>query len=344
MIPKQKLYEIKTALLKSQNPLFFFDDDLDGLCSYILFKKLIDRGKGVLIKGSPYLDVTYLRKVSEYSPDYVFVLDKPIIEQEFIDHVSVPIIWLDHHPPQQRQGVRYYNPLNYNKNDNRPTSFWAYQIAKTSLMYGTIGPIADYYIPSYIKEFSRTYPGFLLENPTNPGQILYQSRLGELIKIMMFSLKGTSTQIAKLINVLFKIENPYEILDATTPRGNFVLKHSHKILKQYNELKDDATSSFRQQKSKVLVYVYPNKKNSFTSELSTELQYFFKDKIIVLGRQTDDEIKLSIRSPKTKIDNAVKKALEGVQGYGGGHPHACGANVLTSDFHKFVQQFKNAIH
>lgn len=343
MIPPQKLQEIKTALLKSQNPLFFFDDDPDGLCSYILLKKLIGRGRGVIIKGSPKLDIRYLRKVREYSPDYIFVLDKPLIDQEFIDQVSSPIIWLDHHPLQQNTGVKYYNPLQYSKDDNRPTSFWAYQISKTSLMYGTIGPIADYYLPPYIDEFSKTYPGLIPKNPKNQGELLYNSRLGDLIRIIMFSLKGTNTDVTKLINVLFRIDNPYEILDLTTPHGAFVYKHAQKILKEYNKIKQDAITSFKEQKSELLVYVYPTKKNSFTSELSTELHYLFKDKVIILGRQKDDEIKMSIRSSKIRIDQVVKKALEGVHGYGGGHPYACGANISTSDFHKFVKQFKSAL-
>ena len=149
--------------------------------------------------------------------------------------------------------------------------------------------------------------------------------------------------MAKLINILFKIEDPYEILNSTTPRGNFVLKHAQKILKEYDFIKQKAVESYNKQKGDVLVYVYPSKKISLTKELSSELRYLFGDKIIILGRQKDDEIKLSIRSSKIKIDNVVKKALDGVSGYGGGHPYACGANVSSSDFKKFVEQFKAAL-
>lgn len=343
MIPKDKLEEIKEFLLNSQNPLFFFDEDPDGLCSYILLKKLIDRGKGIIVKGRPKLESIYLRKVKEYSPDFIFVLDKPLIDQEFLDGVSVPVIWLDHHPLQENKGVRYYNPLQYSKDDIRPTSFWAYEITKSSLMFAVAGCVADYFIPPYIGEFSKLYPDILPEKLKTPGEILYNSRLGELISILAFCLKGKTSDVAKLINILFKIEDPYEILSGTTPRGKFVLKHSQVILKEYNEIKQKVIESFKKQEGNVLVYVYPSKKNSLTKELSSDLGYMFKDKIVILGRQKDDEIKISIRSTKIKIDGIVKKALEGVSGYGGGHPYACGANVSSSDFKKFVEQFKAAL-
>ena len=343
MIPKNKLDEIKDFLINSQNPLFFFDEDPDGLCSYILLKKLTERGKGVIIKGKPILESMYLRKVKEYSPDFIFVLDKPMIEQDFLDGVSVPLIWLDHHPLQENKGARYYNPLQYQKDDIRPTSFWAYEITKTSLMFAVIGCVSDYYIPPYTKEFSDLYPDVLPKKLSKPDEILYTSRLGELIKIIAFSLKGNTSDVAKLINILFKIEDPYEILDGTTPRGKFVLRHAQKILKEYNSIKESAVETFKEQKENVLVYVYSNKKNSLTKELSSELRYIFGDKIVILGRQKDDEIKLSIRSSTIPVNILVKKALEGVSGYGGGHPYACGANVQSSDFKKFVEQFKTAL-
>ena len=110
MIPKKKLKEMREYLQKAENPLFFYDDDPDGLCSYLLFKKFINKGKGIIVKSVPILDERFARKVKEYSPDVVFILDMPDVTQDFIDKVSVPIVWLDHHQPVKRKGVHYYNP------------------------------------------------------------------------------------------------------------------------------------------------------------------------------------------------------------------------------------------
>src|SRR3989344_3558509 len=95
---KVSLEQIKEFLNKSENPLIFFDDDPDGLCSYLLLSRYFKKGYGVIIKASPKLDISYLRKVEEYCPDLVLILDQPSIEQEFVDKINVPIIWIDHHP------------------------------------------------------------------------------------------------------------------------------------------------------------------------------------------------------------------------------------------------------
>ncbi|HUS50602.1 MAG TPA: hypothetical protein VMZ91_10585, partial [Candidatus Paceibacterota bacterium] len=62
--------EIKEHLDKSQNPLFFFDNDVDGLCSFLLLQRYIGRGKGVPIKSFPEMTADYFRKINELNADY----------------------------------------------------------------------------------------------------------------------------------------------------------------------------------------------------------------------------------------------------------------------------------
>ena len=105
--------------LECTRPLYFFHDDPDGLCSFLLLYRHIKEGKGVIIKSSPRIDEKYLRKVEEYQPDKVFILDLAVVEQEFIDKVKVPIIWIDHHEPLERTKVKYFNPRVKNPKNNR---------------------------------------------------------------------------------------------------------------------------------------------------------------------------------------------------------------------------------
>src|SRR5210317_747001 len=103
MIPKEKIEELKQALLSSEKQIFFFDDDPDGLCSFLLLYRLIEKGKGVIVKQTPLLDSSFLRKVDEYGPDKVFILDIPRVNQELFDALAerkIDTYWLDHHPPQ----------------------------------------------------------------------------------------------------------------------------------------------------------------------------------------------------------------------------------------------------
>ena len=46
-------------------------------------QRYVKRGKGVPIKSFPALTVDYFRKVEELKADYIFILDKPVVGEEF---------------------------------------------------------------------------------------------------------------------------------------------------------------------------------------------------------------------------------------------------------------------
>ena len=83
-LTKEQIAEIREELSKSVNPLFFFDDDADGVCSYLLLKKYIKEGNGVIVKSVPKIDKSFLNRIVEYNADKVFILDIAIVEQDFI--------------------------------------------------------------------------------------------------------------------------------------------------------------------------------------------------------------------------------------------------------------------
>ena len=97
MLNDEEITKLRGLLESAQNPLFFFDNDADGLCSFLIFQRSLGRGKGVPIKSYPSLSNQYLRKVDELHPDAVFILDKAEVSTEFIDGVierNLPIVWV----------------------------------------------------------------------------------------------------------------------------------------------------------------------------------------------------------------------------------------------------------
>ena len=112
-----------------------------------------------------------------------------------------------------------------------------------------------------------------------------------------------------------------------------------KINAEYQVVYEKAKESVTE--DRFLIYVHKGTQ-SFSGEISNELLHFHPDKIIITGRERDGEVRMSIRgSGKNLILPALKAALKGVDGYGGGHEYACGAAVKKKDFDKFVEQFKN---
>ena len=181
MLTKKQIQEIREHLERAQNHLFFFDNDNDGLISFLLLRRFIDRGKGIHIKTFPGLDKSYYKKIQELRPDYIFILDKPAVSEEFIEIVkqdNIPIVWIDHHQVEKPKDeyVNYYNPF-FNDRTNEPVSYLCYKITqkKEDIWLAVIGCISDFYMPEIYKEFEEKYPELGKKNPKSPFYFLYYS-------------------------------------------------------------------------------------------------------------------------------------------------------------------------
>lgn len=314
MLTDQQIEDIRNHLRKSKNPLFFFDDDPDGLVSYILLKKNVNRGTGVCVKASPMSEGIYIKKIQEHKPDRIFVLDRPVLSQELINKIKVPIVWIDHHTPLNRENVNYFNPMNDEKPDNRPTSYWCYRVVQENLWIALIGIIGDWYVPEFMDKFEYKE---LIGDANNPPDILFKSRFGILVKVYSFILKGQSADVKKSIRILTEIESPYEILDQTTERGKYIFKRFERINRDYESLLRTALKT--PVDDDIYLFKYPSTKMSFTGALANELLCKIDAKIVIIARQKGNDVRLSLRSNKVPVLPILRNALKGIDGYGGGH-------------------------
>lgn len=337
MLTNKQLQQVKKELDNCQNPLFFFDDDPDGLCAFLLLYRYKREGHGFVVKTHPKLDTRSAPKIEQYDADKVFVLDVARLEQDFIDASNVPVIWIDHHGPYERNNVKYFNPRIIRRDANIPTTYLCYKVVEQDLWIAMIGCIADYYLPDFLNEFKKKYPDLLNDKKT-VGDLYFKSKIGTLIKIFSFCLKGKTSEVMKSIKILTRIENPYEILNQETAKGKFIFKRYEKINNLYADLLDSAVKMAG--KEKLLVFTYSDDKMSFTGDLANELLYRFPDKIILVGRMKDDDVRISLRSKNILLPPILEKSLAGLEGYGGGHEYACGANVKESDFKEFIERIK----
>ena len=340
MLPASALQEIRQALEQAQNPLFLFDDDTDGLCAFLLLYKHVQRGHWAVIKSSPEVSADYLHKVEEHQPDAVFVLDKPLISQDFIDKIQVPLLWIDHHEPVSRKGVRYYNPQVFQPNVYLPTSYLCYQVVKENLWIAMCGIVGDYHLPEFAGEFAAAYPD--LWGPVHtPGDALYKTELGRLTRLLNFLLKGPTSEVKQSIRILLRIQSPSEVLLHETPAAKFLLARYEKIHRQYKELYTKAVAA--RTRSPILLFCYPSQKMSFTGDLANELSYRYPKKLVVIGREKDGQVRMSLRSKAYKVRPLVEQALEGTRGTGGGHEYACGVNVPSDTLSLFLDNLKKAL-
>lgn len=345
MLSEKEVAQLQDAVEHAKNPFIFFHDDPDGLASFLLLYRKIREGRGFCLKAYPQVTAAHAQKVEEYSPDIVFVLDIAMVDQEFIDAVHQPVFWIDHHTPLQRERVKYYNPR-VTTGDNIPTPALCWQVIgkerPQDLWLATTGAIGDWYVPPYAQEFQKERPDLLPPEITTVQEALFNSPVGTLVKVFSFNLKGPTSEVNKSIRVLTRIENPDEILKQTTTRGKLLWKKYVDINKTYEEMLTAISKTAT--KDKLLVYTYTHDKLSLTKELSNELLYRFKDKVIILGREKEGEVRCSLRAPAgVQLEQALQKALVGIDGYGGGHEQACGAGIKKEDFARFLENLRREL-
>lgn len=345
MLTKKQIREIKGHLNKAQNPIFFFDNDTDGLCSFLLLQRYLGRGKGVAIKSFPELIKDYFRKVHELKADYIFILDKPLVSEEFFqeaEKINIPIVWIDHHITEKPipSFVNYYNPLSNKSKTSEPVTALCYQVTdkKDDLWMALVGCIGDSFVPGFYNEFEKKYPDLSIKSK-KALDIYYKSRIGKIAKIFSFGLKDRTTNVVNMIRFLTKVKTPYEVLEENSK--NYTMHHRFKqIESKYQKLLEKATSIGKKQ-DKILSFQYSGD-ISISSDLANELCYLFPDKTIVVVYIKDTKANISIRGENSR--KILLKAIEDLEeSSGGGHENAVGAQVRIEDLEKFKENLMKQI-
>ena len=341
MLSNKQVKEIREHLEKAQNPLFFFDNDNDGLCSFLLLRRFIDRGKGIAIKSFPELNESYYKRVNELKSDYIFILDKPIVSKEFLkkaEEDNIPVVWIDHHQVEKPDVENYYNPYFHDKT-SEPVSYLCYKITKKKddIWLAIIGCISDAYIPEFYKEFEKKYPDLVKKNPKSAFDLLYGSEIGKIARILDFSLKDSITNVVNMTKFMMKVNSPLDLLEENA-KTKTILKRYNEINKKYQNLIKKASNLVG---DKLLFFKYGGDL-SLSSNISNEMIYKFPDKIIVIVYIKDDNAIISLRGKNVR--DLTLKAIEDIEGAtGGGHEKATGAKINIEYLPKFRKKIEELI-
>jgi len=341
MLTKKQLQEIREQLEQSQNPLFFFDNDADGLCSFIILQKGLERGKGIPIKSYPALSTQYIHKIEELNPDTIVILDKAEVSEEFINTVkekNLPIIWIDHHKTKTKteliKKTSYYNTYP----SSEPTTYIAQKVfnKKETLWLAMIGCISDVYKPDFAKNFQKQYPELYNSNLT-AFEALHKTEIGKFSKMLNFGLMNTITNVVKLIKFLNKTKTPYDLLEENHQTQEFHQRYNQlnneleKLIKKANETK--------QISPKILYFTYSGA-TSMSAILSSKLYFDNPNKLIIVGYKRPEKINLSIRG-KNALEITKKIVSQIDSATGGGHPEATGAMIPTTELENFEKIIKS---
>jgi len=342
MLNAEQIEELKSHLNAAQNPVFFFDNDQDGLCSFLLLQKYLGRGKGFPIKTSPALTKDYFRKVEEFNSDYIFVLDKPEISEEFIEEVekrNIPLVWIDHHEIDTHKipkYVNYYNPLFGKDKTNEPVTFICYQITnkKEDMWIAVVGCISDNFVPDFYKDFMETFPD-LSKDYSDAFDIFYGSEVGKIARILGFALKDRISNVIRMIKFLISSKSPYDFLEENN-KNKMIYRRFEEIDKKYQKLLSKAKEG--RIFGNLLFFKYSGD-TSMSSDIANGLKYLFPNKIVVVLYTKGSKANISARGKNVKT--IILKAIgEFENSTGGGHDNAVGAQIRNEDIDKFEKNIR----
>jgi len=355
MLTEKQIEEIKEHLDRAQKPLFYYDNDADGLCSYVLFRRALDKGKGVAVRSFPGLDRGYARKVSELNADYVFILDKPDVEKEFfvtMQESGIPVVWIDHHDIKgldvEELKKEFDNLFIYNWSKNsgkdkssEPVTYGIYKILnrKEDVWLAIAGCIADHYLPDFIPEFEKMYGEYWGKDINEPFDALFDTEIGKIAESLNFGLKDSTSNIVKFQNFLISVKGPGEIFEETSKNYDFRRKYNE-IKKKYDFLVEKAGKEIE---GNLLFFVYGGDL-SISSEISNKLNHKFGDKIVVVAYKNQGIINISMRGEKVR--DILEKVLESGEfenASGGGHENAVGARIKAEDLEKFKEKIREQV-
>lgn len=339
MLTEKQIKEIREHLENAKNPIFLFDNDPDGLCSFLLLQRFIGRGRGVAVKSLPGLNKSYFKRVEELKADYIFVLDKPIIDDDFIELVeksSIPLVVIDHHNVEKpKVKENYYNTF-YESGLSEPVSYLCYHITsrkKEDAWIAAIGCITDAFLPDFIEDIKKDCPE-LLDYPYKTAfDILYNTKFGEISQIISFGLRDTTTNVVNMMRFLMKASSIHDILEENQKTKSF-LNRFKEIDEKYKRILKKAEECIEDD---LLWYTYAGDM-SINQYVANELVYKYPEKLVVVIYTKGDIANLSLRW-KGDIRTATVEAVKGIEGAsGGGHEHATGARVSKDKIEEFKKR------
>jgi len=193
-----------------------------------------------------------------------------------------------------------------------------------------IGCVADAYVPDFYPEFLKKYPDLGIDSKV-AFDIIYNSRVGEISKLLGAGLKDKTTNVVKMMKFLMKAKSPYEVLEEVAENREMHKKYNE-IKKKYDLLKSKAVLVDR---DKFLLFKYSGDL-SISAELANEMSFRFPGKIILVGYVDGDRINFSGRGKDVR--EIVLKAIEGLDATGGGHPLAVGVRIKVDDLETFKER------
>lgn len=344
MFSTKQVSELKDHLERAQNPVFLYDNDGDGFCSFMLLKRYLGRGKGIAVRSHPDIDVGYAAKAKLLGADYLFVLDRPFLGDKFLAEISelgIQLVWIDHHDVLIESNlpdwVHVFNPAR-GHGTSEPVTALVYSLTKRKedSWIAVAGCISDNHLPSFYKTFEKEYPD-LSADVKIPFDVYYKTGIGRIARAISFGLKDSITHVVYMQNFFAEAVSPQDVFSELETVSSFAKKYKE-TNKKYVELLETAKEQTR---GKLVFFEYGGTM-SISADLANELSYLYPGKYIGVAYINGLTTNVSLRGKNIRsIFERVIVKMENVSG--GGHPDAIGARIRATDLDTFKKLLEEEI-
>ncbi|MBM3230325.1 DHH family phosphoesterase [Candidatus Pacearchaeota archaeon] len=339
MLSQASLDDLRSRLEGASCPAFLFDNDADGLCSFLIARRTLGKGIGIPVRSYPALDVGYCEQAVLQGADLLVVLDKPFLSPEsvqFAKERSLPLIVLDHHavtkPDFSVDFPLYieYNPalLSGKARSAEPVSYLMYRaLGRTEDLWLLItGCIADHYLPQEWNSFTTSFPA-LGGTVQGPFDAYYATRIGTLAQSLNFGLKDSLSHVRSLIRFLIECSDPAQVLSDNAP-SSFQEKTA------FLQVELERILGEREVRGKVLVVQYGGA-TSMSADVANKLSYLYPGMFVFVAYRKGGLTNISLRGKGVKL--VFERIAQGFPGImGGGHDDAIGGRITTSEVERFI--------
>ncbi|MFW6285692.1 MAG: DHH family phosphoesterase [Nanoarchaeota archaeon] len=343
------------------------------------FEKELDKQKDIAIEHATNCDLIIIFDIPVISNEFFDILnDVPILWMDHhksnakkqIDLINKNID--NNNQNSSNKYITYLNPLDFNSNDNRPACYFSYLVCndKNNLDLVVLGSICDFFLLDVIeklyyydkKKFKqiislkndeiKTLLCFLEKNMNHENkQVESSDQRDEWIRYLLYN-----TNIRKLnnfFNFLFKLRTKDEILKGINMiESCSIYELNEKIEFQKSELFDkynnmelkykDIFSKATKKKQNEIIFFYDYiGEIGFSKTLSEELNYLFKDILVVcvcFKHVNKKNYNCSIRGRNFNVRLLLEDVINGLKAQGGGHQFAVGASIDQDDFPIFKKR------
>ena len=346
MLSQASLDDLRSRLEGASSPVFLFDNDADGLCSFLLARRALGKGKGIPVRSYPELDVGYMEQALILGADLVVVLDKPFISEksiQFLHERSVPLLVVDHHVVPKKyseeltRAFTEYNPalLSGIQNSAEPVSYLMYRALgrKEDMWLMIAGCIADHYLPLEWAQFTLQFPS-LSGEVKGPFEAYYATRIGQLAQFLNFGLKDSISHVNLLFTFLSACTEPTQVLGDEAPLS--FRDKVHTLSGELDRLVDE------QKILGNLIVVHYGGATSMSADVANKLSYLHPGKYILVAYRKGSVTNLSLRGIGVKnLFESIFPFFPGLMG--GGHEDAVGGRIVSASIDSFITAFQEKV-